>query len=148
MASTFTELVLAFAFMSASVTCLKPFLRPFSSGHFIATDGSGIPITGKSSRGDAYYMLSKNKSKGDKVSTVRSMDGQETQSSSPQSDHSSKGQPKFRPDLSSHRATVMSQECEHSGSGPNEMVISMTQEWDVTYEEDHRLENSVARNSA
>lgn len=146
MAGVFTELALGFAFMSASVTCLKPFLRPFHSGYFVSTSGSGIPVSGKGTRADTYYMLSKNKSTNDKDEPrSRVTDAHETSTTPLHPGYARQSQPKFRPDLSGHRATVMSQERAHDG---DEMTISMTQEWDVTYEEDQQLQKAVTKTHA
>lgn len=143
MAGIFTETALGFAFMSASVTCLKPFLRPFHSGYFVSTDGSGVPVTGKGSQADTYYMLSRSKSRHDKDELrARSTDDHGTLTSPLYLQHTPRSQPKFRPDLSSHRATIMSQEREHDG---DEKTISMTQEWNVTYEEDQQLHKATMK---
>ena len=49
------------ALMLASITCLKPFLKPFDGAVFVSTarsKGLGYGASAKSSRADAYYELS------------------------------------------------------------------------------------------
>lgn len=59
--SILTEAALEYAFMSASITSLKPFLRPFHSGRYIintvGAPGSGLRSDLKDSQ-DPYYQLS------------------------------------------------------------------------------------------
>lgn len=57
-----TEAALEFALISASVTCLKPFLQPFHSGGYlvdsVGAPGSGLRTNVRSSSRDPYYKLS------------------------------------------------------------------------------------------
>lgn len=61
-AEIITEAALQYALISASITCLKPFLRPFHSGGYfvdsIGAPGSGLRTNVRSSSRDPYYKLS------------------------------------------------------------------------------------------
>lgn len=135
------------AFMLASITCLKPFMRPFHSGYSVSTTkGATYNTTGKASRSDAYLMLS----------AARSVGGAKDKPAvrvTSQGDHQAPLQqparlpPVFRPDHVDHRTTIMSADRErHSDENSEQMIISKTQAWDVSYD-DERSRGSVGRPS-
>lgn len=147
MASIFTEIALEAAFMLSNITCLKPFLRPFHSGYFVSTvdaKSSGYKNTkDSSSRGDTYYMISRARSTNGNKDDVAAHGALESMSQDNQSDieGSARG-PAFRPDHTSHRATVLSGSGELvpriDREGSEDMIISKTQAWTVSYEDDQR----------
>lgn len=59
-AAVFTSAVMNFTLILASVTCLKPFLRPFDGGFLITSMHSHVPAFGAApiTKGSAYYELS------------------------------------------------------------------------------------------
>lgn len=147
-AGVYTEAALELAFMLSNITCLKPFLRPFHSGYFVSTidtKNSGYPTTKDStSRGDTYYMISRAKSTADNKDGSMVQDSEvDGISSQTWSDTERTGKaPAFRPDRTSHRVTVLSnndgQVVTRDREGSEDMIISKTQAWTVSYEDDQR----------
>ncbi|KAK5702463.1 hypothetical protein LTR17_022296 [Elasticomyces elasticus] len=115
-AEILTEVAMETALNLASVTCVKPFLRPFQEGGYISTTTPNAPasygITGASrSRSEAYLML------GTAGSTVKNKDGSimHTATQKELDDAADrKGTPrvKLRADGGRHEAA-----CEHDGRG-------------------------------
>lgn len=138
-ASILTEAAVAYAFFSASVTCLKPFLQPFHSGYVISMVGariSGHTVTGTDSQGDSYHMLGNTRSAMDKNGTaVTISDAAGSRNSQAVEDTHWLRAPLFRPDQSNHQATVETKYRHHNSNNPEEMIISMTHEWTVSYED-------------
>lgn len=133
-AGIYTEIAVNFALISSSVTCLKPFLRPFDTDYLTHTSRTnGLSGGIKNSRGDTYYMLSATQSRNDKnhstLTTMLSDRGAMDSVNAPA--------PSFRPDDLRNRATVECSSCrdEMKSSDLSRMTISMTKEWDVTYED-------------
>ena len=101
--------------MLASVTCLKPFLRPFHSGYFVSTAPSngisGYTTGPKNSRADAYYELSAARSRtdGDKKHSVivQTRNLEDDRGDRDLIEPCAKPQLAFRPDRCEHRATAL-----------------------------------------
>lgn len=129
----FTEGVLEAAFILASVTCLKPFLRPFHSGYFPSNAGSNaVPMgfgTGPKSSRSTYYELSASRSqvaKDEKRITVEVKCEDEQ-------DLLRRPELALRPDHVVHRASVGAGVKRRSGGG-DDMHISKTQAFSVRYD--------------
>lgn len=151
-AGIYTEVALECAFMLSNITCLKPFLRPFHSGYFVSTvdnKNSGGYLTTKDSvsRGDAYYMISTARSATDNKDGPIVQGERESVSPEKQSNVERNARaPAFRPDHSSHRATVLSGDDDQIApverEGSEDMIISKTQAWTVSYEDDQQKKST------
>lgn len=151
-AGIYTQIALEIAFMLSNITCLKPFLRPFHSGYFVSTidnKTSGYLATKDSgSRGDTYLMISTARSKAESKTESTSVAEAEIKTADRQTEAERRAKtPAFRPDHASHRATVLS---DHGGQladtdreGGEDMIISKTQAWTVSYEEDQQQDPSA-----
>ena len=119
-ANIFTEATMDLAFMLASITCLKPFLRPFQTGYFISTAHSngvsGFNTAVKGSRGDAYYELSAARSRADKEMDIKDaiainsnrVDLDDDRDDQDLIQSHARPEQAFRPDRVDHRATAFS----------------------------------------
>lgn len=142
-AAIYTEIVLEVSFMLSSITCAKPFLRPFHSGYFISTTNtktSGYLKGGISSLDNSYRMLSAAKSNaGSNYSTSASGHSHPNFCSYTGNDDAaildSKPINHFRPQPHSHRATVSADILAQPHPSLDSMVISRTKAWTLTYEE-------------
>lgn len=151
-AGIYTQIAVEIAFILSNTTCLKPFLRPFHSGYFVTTVGnksSGYASTKDGgSRGDAYYMISATRSAregkpGPQVSEVA-----QDQPVEGQMDGERSGKVlAFRPGQWSHRATVLSDHSDNVApmetDGADDMIISKTQAWTVSYEDQRQQEHQT-----
>lgn len=144
-AGVYTEIALEFAFMLSNITCLKPFLQPFHPEYFVSTvddkASTYLSTKGSGSRGDAYLMISAARSTTGSKTGSATIDETEVGTANPPSGIEGGGKaPAFRPDKSSHRAMVLSDHLERAAAaemaGSEEMIISKTQAWTVSYEED------------
>ena len=141
MASIFTEACMHLAFILVSMTCLKPFLRPFHSGHLITTADtkiSGYKTGRRSHKSSDYVMLSTTKD------TSISKPAVTVTASEPPRRTAGDAKPApppraFAPDShGAYRSTVVRQG-RQDGSSPSEhMFISKTQTWTVEYEDKSR----------
>lgn len=131
--------------MLSNITCLKPFLQPFHPGYFVSTvdekASTYLSTKGSGSRGDAYLMISAARSTTESKTGSATIDEAEVGTATAQSGLEGGGKaPAFRPDKLSHRATVLSDHFERPAAadkaGSEEMIISKTQAWTVSYEED------------
>ena len=127
--------------MLASATSLKPFLRPFHTGYVFSTadvKGSGYSTAGTNSRGNAYYMLSTAKFTTDNDGgVVQTKKDEEVEGHADQEDVARL--PTSLP--RAHRAGHPSQRIktrEHGRTDSEQMIISKTEEWTVTYEDDQQ----------
>ncbi|KAK6442707.1 hypothetical protein LTR95_001066 [Oleoguttula sp. CCFEE 5521] len=135
-AMLFTEAALQAAFILASITCLKPFLRPFHSGYFVSKAGSNpAPMgfgTGPKSSRATYYELSAARSQGGKdekhvIVQQRSVGSEDEQ------DLIHKPDMALRPDRVNHRASV-GQGLKRPSGMEDDMHISKTQAFSVRYD--------------
>ncbi|TKX20010.1 hypothetical protein C1H76_7894 [Elsinoe australis] len=135
----FTEAVMECAFILASVTCLKPFLRPFAPGFFISSAAytgrvSALSAGHKGSRANPYYELSAARSRAEK-DTVNETITQRMGSEEVEDEQGliKPGEPpkSWRPDLAGHQATVEQTDERHRMSTRG---ISMTQGWTVSFD--------------
>ncbi|KAK4556125.1 hypothetical protein LTR86_006822 [Recurvomyces mirabilis] len=161
-ASVFTQATLQLTFVLASITCLKPFLRPFHSGYAVSAAPSGgynatfntggYSTGGKRSRNDPYVDLStagKSAATTSQLSRRGRVDGKDggaivltdiTTSPSDEvvDDRDGEAPLVVRPDYQGHVTSVITH-----GSGGSEAVrppskkmsISMTKEWGVRYDD-------------
>lgn len=163
MASIFTEASMQIAFILVSLTCLKPFLRPFHSGHLITTADANTKLSGyktthrgggRSYKSSDYVMLSTTKDK-DAASSTRAsghktysrpavaVTAAEAPTSAPigaQNQPASPPRalvPNSRGNRGSYHGTVMRQERLKGSSDSEQMFISKTQTWTVEYEDRH-----------
>ncbi|KAK5046180.1 hypothetical protein LTR84_008637 [Exophiala bonariae] len=133
-AGIFTEIVMSFSFILSSITCAKPFLKPFHSGYFIGTSNQksfhGNAKSDSNSNGNSYRMLSATTSKSLAVKN-RSVQQEERPNGNinPHGDKSL-----FRPEPVSHHAAVSSQAAKHQPRTSDQMEISQTKTWAVSYE--------------
>ena len=127
--------MLDLTFILASVTCLKPFVRPFHSGYVVSTTpASGYASTSKNLHRDAYVELSAVKSAagnedGAIIQTRRGRDSRGYKKSAVV----------YRPDQVDQEATVSSANEGQPYSKSHDMSISRTQAWPVSYEDDEIL---------
>jgi hypothetical protein len=133
-----TQVVMGCAFIFASITCLKPFLRPF---HPVAFGGSA-PANGlfrytaepKGSRSDRYYELSGARSaadgKRDVVTTTRSVADDSTSDQEDLIEPANRPPPTFRPIGVEHTAQAVSTGGRHNGGDGK--LISKTRSWTVS----------------
>ena len=142
-AGILTEACMDTAFILASVTCLRPFLRPFHRGYFLSTagtKGSGYKSSVTGSHGNAYYMLSAAREAPDdqtprqKTTTHDGVDEEEGAGH-----HQLASVPKAvispaRGVRVSHCQTETPEERAHGGSDGRRMTISKTKSWTVEYE--------------
>jgi hypothetical protein len=124
--------------MLASITCLKPFLRPFDGGFTVRTTGdcshSGLNLNGtgtlpKSSKLAAYYELS-NQNKSQKGATVTVQSRSAVSEEEDELDLIHKPELVLRPDRYENRAFVGPGSRRQDG----EMGIERTQAFTVSYE--------------
>ena len=128
-------------FMLASITCLKPFLRPFRSGYFASSEPhygykSDNSAT-KPSRHDAYLDLSTARSAGygkDGTIVLTTMDSDGSGTVKAQHDKASLV---TRPDVVDHEAIASFADGQQQASGqPKKMSISRTQTYSISYGDD------------
>ena len=139
-AAIITQFALQYSFMSASVTALRPFLRPFHSGHMlvdtVGAPGSGLHSGIRNGSQDAYHKLGavRGTDKGMPISTVSALasvnDDYQPTVTSPKH-HSSKPS---RDDMKS----VDSQ-------GSDQMIIRKTRDYSVRYEPQNSSRESPRR---
>lgn len=135
--SEFTAAALELAFILASITCLKPFLRPFHEGYYVTTAansaGTGYSVPKKDSRSDTYLMLST------PHSTTDNVDGTISHTDAKRGVEDSVQRPKptmdLRPDNVTHQATGVFAEHAPDTADMRDGRISRTQAWRVSYEE-------------
>lgn len=137
-----TEASMNAAFILASVTCLKAFLRPFGAGYLVSQSDtaptSGYVTRPRGYKGSAYYMLSGVREKQqDKSATLVNA----TERADKHLSHELAAVPKavVARGQGMHRAHIHSQSRSHSYSSSEskqQMIISQTTEWSVSYEYD------------
>lgn len=129
-AQVFTQIAMDGAFLLASITCLKPFLRPFYSDYSaqVGADAQAYTVYDRKinrSRGEAYHELNHSRSK----------DGSNGKRSVIRSRHTDDGQPplSLRPDKCEYEATAHA-DPRSKATGDENMLISKTQAWSVSYD--------------
>jgi hypothetical protein len=160
-ANILTEAALEYSLMSACVTSLRPFLRPFHSGQIVdsvGAPGSGLRSGILSKSQDSYYMLSAIKGTNiDGASqTVKSI---QRPSGSMGSHHGTTypGSVVLRPDRGDQQAVISPRSRQHSSkvrrdesvdsAGSDQMIIQKTKEWSVQYEVDHQSQGDASHGS-
>ncbi|KAK5710780.1 hypothetical protein LTR17_018696 [Elasticomyces elasticus] len=140
-----TEGVLELSFILASITCLKPIMKPFHSG-YIVTNGpvSGYATTAKQSSRDAYLELSAAKSAAD------AKDGTITVTKRDRSSHGldhayTKSAHTMRADQVDHEATVTFASEGQPPSDSHDMSINRTQAFTISYDDDELDRGTGAR---
>jgi hypothetical protein len=131
MAGIFTELVMNFSFILSSITCAKPFLKPFHSGYFISTSNQrayGNGKSGASSNPNSYRMIDANVSKSANNRSIPDDEG-----SAPSACHYGERN-HFRPEPVLHHAAVSVKAAREQHQGSDRMAISQTKTWAVSYE--------------
>ena len=162
-ASILTEAALEFSLMSASVSSLRPFLRPFHSGYIV--NSVGAPGSGlRTGPQDPYYMLSavKGTNKDETIQTVKSTRRPSLGSEGSQLGYTYPGSVKpnpqavVRPDLGDQQAADSAPGRQHSSKvrrddmesvdsvGSDQMIIRKTKEWSVRYEDDHQPQHDAS----
>lgn len=135
MASIFTEACMQIGFILATVTCLKPLLRPFHSGYLITTADtnlSGYKTGIRGRKGSEYLMLSavKNSSTNKPAATVSVAEPPSNANAQPAIPSKA-----YVPDRhESHRGAVERHERSNGSMDSEQMFISKTQTWTVEYE--------------
>lgn len=130
-AGIFTEIVMNLAFILSSLTCAKPFLKPFHSGYFIGASNQkvfGNARSTASSNANSYRMLDATASKS---TNNRSIPQDERSGSNA---HQSGDRNHFRPEPVLHHTTVSAKAAKHQHAGSDHMAISETKTWAVSYE--------------
>ena len=135
--SIFTEAAMDGALILASITCLKPFLRPFHSGYFVGTANSSAPAifgTAAKSAGATYYELSAARS------TVRedekhhvAVESHDMGSDGDEQDLIHKSELALRPDGVNYQASVGAGS-DRLGVRDGDMHISKTQNFTISYD--------------
>ena len=118
-----------FALMATSVTCIKPFLRPFHSGLFAGPSTGRSPAGHvKTSKSGTYYMLSGTRS-------VAATEPDDSPKTTPNvNTNVTEPCAIFRPDRVRSQTKIQTQE-RPTEVGTEELIISVTTEWDVAHEE-------------
>lgn len=143
MASIFTEACMQIGFILATVTCLKPLLRPFHSGYIITTADanlSGYKTGIRGRKGSEYLMLSavKDTSSNKPATTVSVADSSDNTNAQPAPPAKA-----FIPERhGSHRSPVVRHERMNGSTDSEQMFISKTQTWTVEYERRARSERA------
>jgi hypothetical protein len=152
MASIFTEACMQIGFILATMTCLKPLLRPFHSGYLITTADtnlSGYKTGIRGRKGSEYLMLSAVK---DNASTKPATTATTVSVADPPDDANTQPAPPskaFIPERrGSHRSPVVRHERLNGSTDSEQMFISKTQTWTVEYEGRSRSERATAAPSA
>lgn len=144
-ANILTEAALEYSLMSACVTSLRPFLRPFHSGQIVDSVG-------------AYYALSaiKGTNIDGAAQTVKSI---QRPSGSMGSHHGTTypGSVVLRPDRGDQQAVISPRSRRHSSkvrrdesvdsAGSDQMIIQKTKDWSVQYEVDHQSQGDASHGS-
>ena len=154
--------------MSASVTSLRPFLRPFHLGYIVdsvGAPGSGLRSGFRTRSQDPYYMLSavKGTNKDGTAQTVTSTRPASVGSTASQHGiaypESVKPKPEkaVRPDLSDQLGVTSAQGRQYSNkvrrddtesidsAGSDQMIIRKTRDWSIQYEDDHQPQRDASR---
>ncbi|KAK3062659.1 hypothetical protein LTR53_019262, partial [Teratosphaeriaceae sp. CCFEE 6253] len=133
-----TEGAMELAFILASITCLKPVMKPFHSGYVVSTaPQSGYTSAAKVSHRDAYMELSAAKSsvhsRGDKdggVAVVKR--DRDSRGDGMNHGHRRKlSAPVARADHADHEAVVSSATESQRQMDEHDMSISKTQAWTI-----------------
>lgn len=167
LASILTEAVLDFCLISASLTSLRPFLRPFHSGYIVdsvGAPGSGLRSGIRTRSHDVYYTLSAVKATNDDgagptIKTIRRLPLGSKASPhgithpepvKPNLPHS------FDPDLGEQQVVISAQgrQCSTKGrqddiesvdsAGSDQMIIRKTRNWSIRYEVDHQPQRDAS----
>lgn len=131
-AGIFTEIVMNFSFILSSITCAKPFLKPFHSGYFIGTSNQksfhGNAKSDSKSNGNSYRILDATTSQSVNDRSIQQDDRVVHNADS----YGDKGL--FRPEPISHHVAVSSKAGRHQPSPSDHMAIAQTKSWAVSYE--------------
>ncbi|TKA68967.1 hypothetical protein B0A55_06608 [Friedmanniomyces simplex] len=131
-----TEGALELAFILASITCLKPVMKPFHSGYTVSNaPASNYITTVKKSNRDAYLELSAARSAADNkdgtiIVTRRDRGSHGIDHGYTKSAHIP------RPDQVDHEATVSFANEGQPHPDSHDMSISRTQAWTISYDDD------------
>ena len=135
--SIFTEAAMEGALILASITCLKPFLRPFHSGYFVGTANSTAPAifgTAVKSAPTTYYELSAARSTArEHEKHHMAVESRDLGSDADELDLIHKSEPALRPDGVNYRASVGTGS-DRLGQRDGDMHISKTQNFTISYD--------------